>query len=203
MPPPRAAAVDPVCGMRAIPRACLWHTAGCWRQENLRRGGPCQVCEPRHPGDGHQTAPHIPRCTSRHVPVKRLKSLAKHIAAITEVFAADGAADGQLAGRMLLDNGVRGRGGQRLPSLRLVVRDKPHGARRLLQRTLPKEPIHQQLDVHTHLATRILDQTHPVRWPLPKQAHAASATPLRGRHNKRICRTPHNGSTKLRAPWGA
>jgi len=53
---------------------------------------------------------------------------------------ADGAADEQLAGRMLLDNGARGTGGQRLPSLRLVVRDKPHSARRLLQRTLPKDP---------------------------------------------------------------
>ena len=73
-------------------------------------------------------------------PVKRLKSLADHIAAITEVFVADGAADEQLAGRMLLDNGTRGTGGQSLPNLRLVVRDKPHSARRLLQRTLPKDP---------------------------------------------------------------
>ena len=31
-----------------------------------------------------------------------------------------------------------------------MVRDKPHSARRLLQRTLPKDPIHQRLDVHAH-----------------------------------------------------
>ena len=35
-------------------------------------------------------------------PVKRFKSLAEHIASITEVFVADGAADEQFAGRMLL-----------------------------------------------------------------------------------------------------
>jgi hypothetical protein len=73
-------------------------------------------------------------------PVKRLKSLAEHLASITEVFVADGAADEQLAGRMLLANGTRGTGNQSLPNLRLVVRDKPHSARRLLQRTLPKDP---------------------------------------------------------------
>ena len=53
---------------------------------------------------------------------------------------ADGAADEQLAGRMLLANGTRGTGNQSLPNLRLVARDKPHSARRLLQRTLPKDP---------------------------------------------------------------
>jgi hypothetical protein len=73
-------------------------------------------------------------------PVKRLKSLAEHLASITEVFVADGAADEQLAGRMLLANGTRGTGNQILPNLRLVARDKPHSARRLLQRTLPKYP---------------------------------------------------------------
>ena len=78
-------------------------------------------------------------------PVKRLKSLTKHIAAITEVFVAEGAADEQLAGHMLLDNGACGTGGQRLPSLRLVVRDKPHSARRLLQRTMPKDPFINKL----------------------------------------------------------
>ena len=73
-------------------------------------------------------------------PVKRLKSFAEHLASITEVFVADGAADEQLAGRMLLANGTRGTGNQSLPNLRLVARDKPHSARRLLQRTLPKDP---------------------------------------------------------------
>ena len=59
--------------------------------------------------------PHPALCKPAR-PVKRLKSLTNHIAAITEVFVADGAADEQLAGRVLLDNGARGTGGQRLPS---------------------------------------------------------------------------------------
>ena len=66
-------------------------------------------------------------------PARRRKSLTKHIAAITGVFV--GAAEEPLAGRVLLDNGARGTGGQRLPNLRLAVRDEPHSARRLLQRT--------------------------------------------------------------------
>ena len=53
---------------------------------------------------------------------------------------ADGAADEQLAWRMLLANGTRGTGNRSLPKSRPVVRDKPHSARRLLQRTLPKDP---------------------------------------------------------------
>ena len=53
---------------------------------------------------------------------------------------ADRAADEQLAGRMLLANGTCGTGNQSLPNVRLVVRDKPHSARRLLQRTLPNDP---------------------------------------------------------------
>ena len=72
--------------------------------------------------------------------MKRLKSFAEHLASITEVFVADGAADEQLAGRMLLASGTRGTGNRSLPNLRLVARDKPHSARRLLQRTLPKDP---------------------------------------------------------------
>ena len=58
-------------------------------------------------------------------PVNRLKSLAEHLASITEAFVADGAVEEQLAGRMLLANGTRGTGNRSLPNLRLVVRDKP------------------------------------------------------------------------------
>lgn len=75
----------------------------------------------------------------------KLKELAKHIASITEVFVADGAADEQLAGRMLHEGSSRAVLGQTLPNLRLVVRDKPHSARRLLQRTLPKDPFINKL----------------------------------------------------------
>jgi hypothetical protein len=69
----------------------------------------------------------------------RLVAFARHLADIVEVFVADGAADEQLAGRMLQPDSARAILGQTLPHLRLVVRDKPHGARRLLQRTLPKD----------------------------------------------------------------
>jgi len=70
--------------------------------------------------------------------------LEAHLASITEVFVADGAADEQLAGRML--HGSRAAsGGKQLPNLRLVARDKPHSARRLLQRTLPADPFIRQL----------------------------------------------------------
>ena len=53
---------------------------------------------------------------------------------------ADGAADEQLAGRMLRTYSARAALGNTRPNLRLVVRGRPHGARRLLQRTLPKDP---------------------------------------------------------------
>jgi len=77
-------------------------------------------------------------------PAKRLKTLEAHLASITEVFVADGAADEQLAGRML--HGARAASdGKRLPNLRLVARDKPHSARRLLQRTLPCDPFIRRL----------------------------------------------------------
>ena len=71
---------------------------------------------------------------------RRIPAFARKLAAIVEVFVADGAADEQLAGRMLHRHSARASLGQTLPNLRLVVRDKPHGARRLLQRTLPKDP---------------------------------------------------------------
>jgi hypothetical protein len=70
---------------------------------------------------------------------RRLVAFARHLAAIVEVFVADGAADEQLAGRMLQRHSARASLNQTLPNLRLVVRDKPHAARRLLQRTLPKD----------------------------------------------------------------
>ena len=72
-------------------------------------------------------------------PAKRLKGFARHLASITEVFVADGASDEQLAGRMLVKGSARGMLADTLPNLRRVVRDKPHSARRLLQRTLPTD----------------------------------------------------------------
>ena len=71
---------------------------------------------------------------------QRLVAFAQSFASIVEVFVADGAADEQLAGRMLHKSSARATLGNTLPNLRLVVRGKPHIARRLLQRTLPKDP---------------------------------------------------------------
>ena len=73
-----------------------------------------------------------------------VEDLAGHLEEITEVFVADGAADEQLAGRMLHPQSQRSAPGDgqslALPNLRLVVRDGAHAARRLLERTLPKDP---------------------------------------------------------------
>ena len=82
-------------------------------------------------------------------PPERLQDFAKHLESITEVFVADGAADEQLAGRMLQGGSVRRTAEVTgLPNLKLVIRDKPHSARRLLQRTLPKDAyIHRLLSL--------------------------------------------------------
>ena len=66
------------------------------------------------------------------------KELATHIRTHVEVFAADGAADEQLTGRMLMGSSGRGADselGAAMPRLRLITRDKAHASRRLLQRT--------------------------------------------------------------------
>ena len=78
-----------------------------------------------------------------------------HVAGIVEVFNADAAADEQLAGRMLqgitgsgaLGDGGGGAGGGApaisasiFPNLKVVGKDKPHGARRITSRTWKCDP---------------------------------------------------------------
>ena len=66
-----------------------------------------------------------------------------HLCNIIEVFNADAAADEQLSGAMLQVREVLGGGGvansevmprNRLPNLKIVNKDKPHGARRITSR---------------------------------------------------------------------
>jgi hypothetical protein len=76
---------------------------------------------------------------------KRDRRLWAHITAITEVFVADGAADEQMAGELLRPQalGQRGDANQQhlirpLPNLQLVLMDRAHASRRVLQRTWDK-----------------------------------------------------------------
>ncbi|MFM7977971.1 MAG: hypothetical protein ACKPKO_01535, partial [Candidatus Fonsibacter sp.] len=71
---------------------------------------------------------------------KGLVACAQQLASIIEVLVANGTRDEQLASRMLHKSCARTSLGHALPNLPLVVRDKPHRARRLLQRALPKDP---------------------------------------------------------------
>ena len=76
------------------------------------------------------------------------RKLLAHMTAITEVFVADGAADEQMAGELLRPIALGGGGDanqdhQRLirplPNLQLVLMDRAHASRRLLQRTWDKD----------------------------------------------------------------
>ena len=75
------------------------------------------------------------------------RQLWAHLNAITEVFVADGAADEQMAGELLrpvaLDGGEETQGHpsliRPLPNLKLVLMDRAHASRRLLQRTWDKD----------------------------------------------------------------
>ena len=70
------------------------------------------------------------------------QGLHDHLVAITEVFVADGAADEQMAGELLRP--LAGHNDdqcliQTLPNLKLVVMDRAHASRRILQRTWDKD----------------------------------------------------------------
>ena len=73
------------------------------------------------------------------------KKLCAHLAAITEVFVADGAADEQMAGHLLRPSWSEGLAADHqrlvrtLPNLQLVVMDRAHASRRVLQRTWDKD----------------------------------------------------------------
>ena len=108
---------------------------------------------------------------------KRLVALAQQVASIVEVLVADGAADEQLAGRVLHKYYARAALGNTLPNLRLVVRDKPHSARRLLQRTLTKYLYISKLMATIDLASRVLGQARaalaPASGDIPVPSSAA------------------------------
>jgi hypothetical protein len=80
----------------------------------------------------------------RHLRVQQQldQGLHAHLVAITEVFVADGAADEQMAGELLRP--LAGNSDdqcliQALPNLKLVVMDRAHASRRILQRTWDKD----------------------------------------------------------------
>ena len=82
------------------------------------------------------------------VPPKLDRQLWAHMAAITEVFVADGASDEQLAGELLrpMASGLGGDANhvdhplvRPLPNLKLVLMDRAHASRRVLQRTWDKD----------------------------------------------------------------
>ena len=62
-------------------------------------------------------------------------SLQKHILDRIEMFTADGAANEQLAAKMLHPASLRSSLCQKLPNLRMILRDRAHATRRLTERT--------------------------------------------------------------------
>ena len=60
---------------------------------------------------------------------------ARRILGRVEMFSADGAANEQVAGRLLHPSVERGASGKTLTNLKMVLRDKARAARRLTQRT--------------------------------------------------------------------
>jgi hypothetical protein len=77
----------------------------------------------------------------RNRPVPNLDTQ-EHIRQHIEMFTADGAANEQLAGRLLHPSSLRGGPGvDKLPNLRLVLRDKAHATRRITERTFKADPV--------------------------------------------------------------
>ena len=58
-----------------------------------------------------------------------------------EIFSADGAANEQLAGRLLHPRVERAGTAEKLPRLKMILRDKAHSVRRLTQRTFKVDPV--------------------------------------------------------------
>jgi hypothetical protein len=107
-------------------------------------------------------APH-PGMPAPRVGPSRDHQLVAHVQQHIEMFTADGAADEQLAGRLLTD--FTGTAGEKLyPRLRYIVRDRPHASRRLLQRTWCKddflEEIQQSFLFRPYSVAKILKHSH-------------------------------------------
>ena len=102
--------------------------AGAVNLHTLTCKGITAIATCRRHGGGKTWAPRVrPRLDAR---------LQTHVANIVEVFVADGAADEQLAGQMLLPTSTSEHA---LPNLKMVCRDRAHASRRLLQRTWDKD----------------------------------------------------------------
>ncbi len=69
----------------------------------------------------------------------------EHILHQVEMFSADGAANEQLAGRLLHPAVERAGTAEKLPNLKMILRDKAHAARRLTQRTFKVDPLLDEL----------------------------------------------------------
>ena len=64
-----------------------------------------------------------------------------HIIRNIEMFSADGASSEQLAGRLLHPRVERAGTAEKLPRLKMILRDKAHSVRRLTQRTFKVDPV--------------------------------------------------------------
>ena len=68
-------------------------------------------------------------------PPRLVEAAARRVLQHVEMFSADGAANEQLAGRLLHPAVERAGTADKLPNLKMILRDKAHAARRLTQRT--------------------------------------------------------------------
>jgi hypothetical protein len=78
---------------------------------------------------------------ARTSPADSAARVANHITRHVEMFTADGAANEQLAGKMLHPGSLRSGLVPKLPGLKLLLRDKAHGTRRLTERTVEVDPV--------------------------------------------------------------
>ena len=74
-------------------------------------------------------------------PPRLVEAAARRILQRVEMFSADGAANEQLAGRLLHPAVERTGTADKLPNLKMILRDKAHAARRLTQRTFKVDPL--------------------------------------------------------------
>ena len=74
-------------------------------------------------------------------PPRLVEAAARRVLQHVEMFSADGAANEQLAGRLLHPAVERAGTADKLPNLKMILRDKAHAARRLTQRTFKVDPL--------------------------------------------------------------
>ena len=83
-----------------------------------------------------------------------------------EMFTADGAANEQLAGKMLHPTSLRGDLETKLPNMRLVIRDKAHATRRITDRTIGADCVLEQIlnviVVGRPSVSRLLKNSRPI-----------------------------------------